>query len=205
MWKKIVAVLVAAIALSMVAAAQETDVYWVGYFNNRNNVTGADQFVYLVNAGAQGTPLSAGEGTLCANIYVLDTIQELVECCSCPVTANALVPLSVNNNLTANPLTTFPPNGGVIKVVSSQPNGTACDPTALVTATMGNPNVPTPDLRAWGTHLQAVTAGSFLTTEAPFLAAPLSNSVGTGELTFLPQACTFGWYLGTGTAVCSCK
>ena len=199
MLKKVVFIMLAAVMLSTIAAAQSytNDVYWVSYFNNRNNITGADQFIYLVNSGYVGTPLSSGEGTLCANIYVFDAIQEMIECCACPITANALLALSVNNNLTANPLTSVPPASGVIKLVSTLPKGTSCDPTKAGTLS--------PDFQAWATHIQQPTAGNFITTEAPFLPAPLATGDNTVEEGFLPQACLFAQYLGSSKAVCTCK
>jgi hypothetical protein len=196
MLKKLALVLVAAMVLTTIAAAQTLDVYWVNYFTNRNNPTGADQFVNIINPGLQGSPLQTtapAEGTLCANIYVFDAVQEMIECCACPITANALLSLSVNSSLTANPLTSVAPATGVIKLVSTLPNGTACDPTHAGTLT--------PDLRSWGTHLQQPTAGNFASTEGFFQDAPL----GATEAAFLPQACLFAQYLGTGKAVCACK
>jgi len=202
MVKKVVLVLLATMMLSMIAAAQSdpgytNDVYWLSYFNNRNNPTGADQFIYIINPGYIGTPLSSGEGTLCANIYVFDAVQEMVECCACPITANALLALSVDNSLTANPLTSVAPASGVIKLVSTKPDATSCDPT--------KPGTLSPDLRAWATHLQQPTSGTFVTTEAPFLPAPLATGGTSVEEGFLPQACTFAQYLGTSKAVCACK
>jgi len=199
MLKKVVFVMLAAVMLSTIAAAQSytNDVYWVSYFNNRNNPTGADQLVYIINPGYIGTPLSSNEGTLCANIYVFDAVQELVECCACPITANALLALSVNNSLTANPLTSVAPASGVIKLVSTLPNGTSCDPTKA--------GQLSPDLRAWATHLQQPTSGNYVTTEARFLPAPLATGDTSVEEGFLPQACLFAQYLGTSKAVCACK
>jgi hypothetical protein len=203
MLKKLLLVALAAMMLGTIAAAQSdpgyytNDVYWVSYFANRNNPTGADQFVYIINPGYTGTPLSSNEGTLCANIYVFDAVQELVECCACPITANALLALSVDNSLTANPLTSVAPASGVIKLVSTSPTGTSCDPTKA--------GQLSPDFRAWATHLQQPTSGTFVTTEAPFLAAPLATGGTSVEEGFLPQACTFAQYMGSGKAVCACK
>src|SRR5215470_1907832 len=134
------------IAFSSVALAQGiSDVYWANYFSNR--LTGPapfDQTVRIINPGEQGTPLSAHHGAVCADIYVFNDDQEMEECCECFITANGLLTLSVNNDLTSNPLTGFPPPvNGVIKIVSD--NRSNCDATSPV---------PTPDLRAWATHLQ---------------------------------------------------
>jgi hypothetical protein len=100
--------------------------------------------------------------------------------------------LSVNTNLTGNPLTSVPPNSGVIKLVSSVDNGT-CDPTGIETANIE------PDLRAWSTHLDQTTPGTLFTTETGFVPAPLSWE----ESSFLPYTCRFVQYLGSGKGVCT--
>jgi hypothetical protein len=122
---------------------------------------------------------------------VFDTAQEMIECCAYPITANALLQLSVNNNLTANPLTSVAPSAGVIKIVSSLPVGTTCDPKT--------PGALTPNLRSWATHIQQPTTGTFVTTETKVEdAGPISAS----EAAWLPQACTFVQFLGTKKGVC---
>jgi len=172
------------------ASAQGTaDVYWVNYYSNRAPRAIYDQTVRIINPGEQGTPLSSSHGTVCADIYVFDANQEMTECCACKITANGLLILSVNNDLTNNPLQGFPPApDGVIKLVSD--NRANCDPTSPV---------PTPDLRAWGTHLQN-PGGSLVTTEDEFLGATLQAD----ELSFLGQACSFVLFLGSGKGSCSC-
>ena len=122
--------------------------------------------------------------------------QQMIECCSCPITADGLLTLSVNNNLTANPLTAVKPNAGLIKLVSSN-NAPNCDPRDIT---------PTADLRAWATHVQDPVNPDYVITETEFLQAPLNGSLtdGTTEEGFLPETCSFIWYLGTGQGVCSC-
>jgi hypothetical protein len=155
--------------------------------------------IYIINDGFQGSSLQITfpvQGTLCANIYVFDAVQELVECCSCPLIANALLKLSLNNNLTANPLVPFNVNSGVIKLISTLPNGTICDPTQIPT------DLLSVGLEAWATHVEQPTTGNFVTVMATFL----PGTPGTAEFEFLPQNCQFAHYLGTGgTGVCSCK
>jgi hypothetical protein len=204
MFKKLLLVALAVMMLGTIAAAQSdpgyytNDVYWVSYFNNRNNPTGADQLVYIINPGYIGTPLSSNEGTLCANIYVFDATQEMFECCACPITANALLALSVNNSLTSKPLTSVASASGVIKLVSTRPVGTLCDPTTA--------GPLSPDLRAWATHVQQPVTGSFVTTETPFLPAPLATGGTSVEEGWLAQACGFVQYFGSGTkGICACQ
>ena len=131
--------------------AQTQDVYQVTYFDN-NYHDGRFPLdsgtIRVINPGLTGSPRSADEGTLCANIYVFDDTQEMIECCSCPVTANGLLTISVND-LTENPLTVVPFRG-VIKIVSTA--GANCDATNI-----GN---TVPDLRAFASHLQNASFGA---------------------------------------------
>jgi hypothetical protein len=176
--------------------AQISDIYQLAYFANRNNASGFDQVVNIVNPGAQGSPMSSSEGLVCANIYVFAPDQQMIACCACPITADGLLSLSVNKNLTGNPLTGVAPNAGAIALVSSAPEESLCDPTAI-----SIDNVE-PDLRAWSTHLVQATPGTLFTIETGFRQAPL----GQDELSssFLPSTCRFTEYLGSGKGVCSC-
>ena len=183
------------IALSPVVLAQGlSDVYQLNYFSNSYGQKGTgpgDQTVRIINPGEQGTPIGSGHGTVCADIYVFDDNQEMSECCACQISANGLLILSLNYQLNGNPLTGFPaPYNGVIKIVSD--NRANCDATSPV---------PTPDLRAFATHLQNPGQGAFVTTEAEFQAAQLQQD----ELAFLGTACSFVQFLGSGKGVCTCS
>jgi len=185
------ATLVLLLACSSFVMAQISDVYWVNYYSNRAHTPGAlDQTVRIINPGEQGSPLSAKHGNVCADIYVFDSNQEMIECCACKLSANGLLTLSVNNDLTSNPLQGFPPpTDGVIKIVSD--NQANCDATSPV---------PVPDIRAWATHLQFPGGIALVTTEDEFLNAPLQQD----ELSFLGQACSFVLFLGSGKGSCAC-
>ena len=198
--KKMLLFAVVALALGVTAVAQDSpafwDVYQLNYFSNRNNSAGADSVTRIVNPGTQGTPIGPDHGTICADIYMFDSTQEMLECCHCPITANGVLQLSLLNDLMQDPLTGFPaPNDGVIKIVSD--DGANC-----------NEQAPRPvrKLLAWQTHIQEPTTGTFVTTEDHFLEAPLTytRDSHTGELDFLGQACSFVQYLGSGKGVCNC-
>jgi len=167
-------------------AVAPTDVYQLNYF--ANNVAAApDQTVRIDNPGLT-------YGNLCAMIYVFDNDQQLTECCGCIETHNGLRTLSVQNDLTKNPLTGVVSNNGVVKVVSASPNGvaTACDPTSNV--------IPTPNLRAWATHVQAVSSAAYSVTETNFQ----QSALGAAELGALQQQCTFIHIVGSGSGICTC-
>lgn len=158
--------------LSGVASAQTPpDTYRVTYFDN-NTVAGAPvAFVHILNPGVSGAPTA----TLCASIYVWRSDQELSECCSCPITPNGLLTIRVTA-LTNNPgdHAGFPTSGSIAIISDSH-----CDST--------NPT-PTPDLRAWATHVNLNTstaAATYDVTETEALDTPLSD----GELAEIKLRC----------------
>ena len=138
------------------------DVYTVDYYSNAHTTGAPDATVRVINPGT--TSKSTSEAAdLCALIYVFDANQEMSECCGCKITANQLLTISVNNNLTSNPLLGSLLHTGVIKIVSSV-LASPCDPTKIT---------PTPTLRAWATHIQNKVGTAFPETEGESQAATL--------------------------------
>jgi hypothetical protein len=167
--------------LSAQTAAPGPDTFKVGYYSNAHY--GVDGTVRITNVGTNIT--TPGSGNLCALIYVFEPDQQLAECCGCLVTPDGLLTLSINDNLTDNPLTPVTLTTGAIKIVSSA--GGAC-----------NAAKPTPvtGIRAWGTHIQA--AG--VVTETEFVDSTLS----AGELALLKNKCSSIQSNGSGFGICSC-
>lgn len=185
-------------ALPIVGAAQTATTddapFQLSYYNNRNNTMGADQFVDIVNDGANGSPISSNEGDICVNIYVFDSTQEMTECCSCKLSANGLLHLSILNDLTSNPLTGFPAaNSGVIKLVST---------SNAICSERGKLNVRNLQvgMLAWQSQVMQATFGNFTFGTTEFLRGTLSNS----EASYLPSACGFVQQLGSGKGHCTC-
>jgi len=177
----VVALLVLGIG-SGIAMAQ--DVYKLNYFSN--NVAGApDGTVRIDNPGLT-------YGNLCAMIYVFDADQQLSECCGCVETHNGLRTLSVQRDLTSNPLTGRISNNGVIKIISAAVNNSPCDPTSNVS--------PKANLRAWGTHIQNAVGAAFPITETEYS----DSTLGATELANLQAQCAFISILGSGQGFCSC-
>jgi hypothetical protein len=189
--KKLLVVLGVLVLMSGAAFAQAT--YFVDYYsNNVGPVTGAaDQWIRIINVGVGGTPIS-GTGDICANVYVFDNTQEMATCCACRITPDEYASARVGTQLTNNSLTGVIPAFGVIKVVTTPAAGT-CSPTAPLTG------ASTDLAQVFGTHLQ-VTGGATFVTETEKLSSPLSAAAAG----FLPQACSFVRYLGSGFGVCSC-
>jgi hypothetical protein len=169
-------------------ATAQDDSYDVGYFANANASGAPSAQLRLTNDGYDDA------FPLCAAIYVFDNAEEMQECCSCQITANGYLNLSVNTNLLGNILDHgTKPTRGIIKVVSNISSG--CSPTSIDL-------VPVDGIKGWLTHVQkGATAGTFSLTETP-----LTDSVLTDDELFdnLELACSFVQSLGTGTGVCSC-
>ena len=178
------------VLVSCLAFAQGT--YFVDYF--ANNSGGAfDSWVRVVNVGLNGTPLTSPVGDICANYYVFDNVQEMAACCSCRITPDEYRAAKVGADLTSNPLTPVVPTFGMVKIVTTPYTG-SCNPAASLAG--ANADLA----RVWGTHLQ-ITGGAAWVTETEKLPATLSAA----EASFLPMACGFVQYLGTGFGVCRCS
>ena len=198
--KRLLAFAVVSVLIAMPSIAQDQNphFYLVDYFSNNPGPGGAaDQHIRLVNFGAAGTPLTSPGGDVCANVYVFDANQEMVSCCSCRITPNGLLTLSIASSLTNNPVTSVVPVNGDIKVLSTAALGsTPCTPLSqnggFLDSTAG-----------FGTHLQlsgGTASGTFI-TETPLIAGTISQV----EYSFLLQACQYARYLGSNKGVCSCS
>jgi len=190
--------LIVATAPASSAQVVATDAYQVNYFSNNlpdaaAETAGNTAFLRIINTGQNGSPISQNQGTVCASVYVFDNNQEMLACCSCPITANGLLTLDIGDQLVENTLTSVEPLTGVIKIVADA--RTSCDATSIVSPINGA-------LRSFGVHLQALAPdGASMPTETESQTAPLTNT----EQAFLGQACSFVLYLGSGKGTCSCK
>ncbi len=203
--KPLTKVLVVAIALAMVAVAQNPitadSPFQVRYFSN---LTVADSVINITNSGANGAnPNGPGfgspAGNICVNAYAFSPDEQLVSCCSCLVTPNGLVSLSVTNDLISNTLTGVRPSSVVVKLLATLAgtggSGTSCANSA---ATAAAPGVS--GMAAWGTTIH-VTAGTAV-TETAFTPATLS----AGEAASITGRCTAIIGNGSGFGICrSCR
>jgi hypothetical protein len=199
----IYAVLTASVVfLAATASAQtmykQSDVYQLTYYSNALNTSAPDGTVHIVNPGTAVTKLNADgqplNGNLCAQIYVLNNDEQEVECCGCELTPDSERTISIDKNLLGNPLNIrIVTPDGVIKVVSEPaPTTGACRPDIETGAVA-------PGLRAWATHIQAVS-DSYAETEEEFGPAPLSAN----ELFWLQNQCSAIYTSGSGHGKCTC-
>jgi hypothetical protein len=177
--------------------------YQVRYASNLNI---GDSVVNITNTGARGAGLGFGTsasvtGAICANVYVYDPSEEVVACCSCPVTPNGLVSLSAQKDLIINPLTRGNPTSIVIKLLATVPVGGTCNNSALLAGTV----TFAPGMAAWGTTLHnnsSVSATSYSVTETAFTPSSLSG----GEFARLQYGCGVVANVGSGFGICnSCR
>ena len=191
----------ASIALSVVAFAQPNvtvdSPFQVRYVANLNL---GDSVVNITNGGARGAGLAAGTsaattGALCVNVYAFSPDEQMISCCSCPVTPNGLVSLSARRDLVNNTLTPAVPTAIVVTLLASTPVGNSCSGSAAA------PGALESGMLAWGTtvHAGAIAGSAAVITETPFLPATLSG----GEATRLTSLCTFIQANGSGFGICS--
>jgi hypothetical protein len=180
-----VQLILATVAFSAVALAQNPITadapFQVRYASNLNI---GDSVVNITNDGASG-------GSICANLYTFDPAEELVSCCTCVVTPNALVSLSVIQSLTSNPLTPAIPTSVVIKLLS----------TTTGTCNASTEGILVPGLLAWGTtlHLNTSTAApTYYGTETAFSPGSLSAA----EYAHITAFCGFIQANGSGFGIC---
>jgi hypothetical protein len=196
----------ATFALSMAAFAQGTDHFFQVRYASNLNV--GDSVINITNSGAQGAGLNAGTsasttGALCVNVYAFSPDEQMISCCSCPVTPNGLVSLSARQDLISNTLTPAVPTSIVVKLYSTLPVGGSCSNSAAA------PGTAATGLLAWGTtvHAGAAAGSPAVVTETAFAPATLNTGgQGIGELARLTQLCTFINATGSGFGICrSCR
>ena len=183
--KRNLTMLLVAVLVMVAGVAFAQDVFQVNYYANAHTTGAPDATVRIDNPGNT-------YGNVCAMVYVFTADQQMTECCGCINSHNNLRTISVNSDLTANPLTGVIPVTGAIKIVAAAVNGAPCDPTTNVT--------PTQNLRAWATHIQNKVSSAYPITETAFL----DSTLGATELANLQAMCSFINILGSGHGICSC-
>jgi hypothetical protein len=163
-----------------------------------SNLDIGDSVVNISNAGTEGGADPAGN--LCANVYVFSPDEQMISCCACLVTPDALVSLSARTDLISNTLTPAVPKSIVVKLLATTPSGanlTQCDASLRKNSALAS------GMRAWGTTLHALpTSGTYGVTETEFSHATLSQS----ELSQLAAFCGFIQDDGSGFGICrSCR
>ena len=189
-------------------ALDTTTVTPLDFFQIRyaSNLTSGDSVINITNTGANGASLTGpgfggAVGNICVNVYAFSPDEQLISCCSCPITPNGLVSLSVNSDLVSNTLTGVRPNSVVVKFVNTGAtatfSGTSCTNSAALAGTAAFPLAG--GFQAFGTTIHATAAAAFASTETPFSRATLSP----GELASITNRCTN--IIGNGSTFGICR
>jgi hypothetical protein len=186
----------ATVVYGQAIAGAPADAFQVRYAANLNV---GDSVINITNAGTQNTAGGALTN-ICVNVYAFSPDEQLISCCSCSVTPNALVSLSARSDLISNTLTPAVPNSIVVKLVAT--SGTSCNASNAPAANLAA------GMRAWGTTLHATPtageaeAGTYAVTETAFDKAGLSAA----ELARITSFCGFIQANGSGYGICrSCR
>src|SRR5271165_7260161 len=184
------AIALAALAFSTGAFAQGTiagtDGFQIDYAANLNI---GDSFVNFTNSG--NNVVNGVSQNICINLYTFDPQEELISCCTCSVTPNGLVSLSVVKSLISNPLTPAIPTAVAIKAIAT--NDATCNASSATAFAHG--------LLAWGTTLHQNTSTatpSYSVTETAFSLADLSAA----EFIHITSTCGFIQGDGSGFGIC---
>jgi hypothetical protein len=190
-----------AMVLSMAAFAQPNatldTAFQVTYASNLNV---GDSVFNITNTGARGAGIQSGTsasltGSICVNVYAFSPDEQMISCCSCPVTPNGLRSLSAQQDLINNTLTPAIPTSIVVKLLASVPIGGSCAGSAA------SPGELSLGMAAWSSTIHAAPppGGGYQLTETPAIPSSLSP----GELQRLTQLCTFINANGSGFGICN--
>jgi hypothetical protein len=205
-----VRILIAVMILTGTVFAQgwDSNPYLIGYAGNLNV---GDALINITNSGLMGAALQSGStanitGAVCANVYTFSPDEQMVSCCSCPVTPNGLRSLSVSRDLLSNTLTRAVPTSVVIKLLATTPQAGSCTNSAANVSR----NSLAGGMIAWGTSVHSAStpplsgqqAGPFAVTVHSFRPGSLHSA----ELDRLQGLCNFILANGSGYGVCkSCQ
>ena len=183
-------ILAVLVVVCATAAFAQEDAFQVRYAANLNI---GDSVINITNAGTQN--VNGALTNICVNVYTFSPDEQLISCCSCVVTPNALVSLSARSDLISNTLTPAVPNSIVVKLLATA--GAPCNAAVVDPANLAAGMV------AWGTTLHATpTAGTYAVTETQFANKGLSPV----ELARITSFCGFIQANGSGYGICrSCR
>jgi len=174
------------------------------------NPTAGESYINMINTGAYGASLlgpgfGGAAGNMCVNVYAFSPDEQLISCCSCLLTPNAVANLGVNRDLTVKTLTGVVPTSVVIKLVNTLAGatgtGTSCTNSAATAGGAGFPLAIAGGLVAYGTTPQPVGT-VYNAVEHSFVPSTLSG----GELASITGRCASIIGNGSGFGIClSCR
>ena len=168
-----------------------------------SNLTIGDSVINISNTGASSlNAFPTQDGNICANVYTFSPDEQLISCCSCPITPDGLVSLSARNDLIGNTLTPSVPTSIVVKLLASDRRRLQC-----INA-WGWGQRLAQGMAAWGTTIHAlpVTPGSPATTYGVTETAFANATLSAAEFARITTLCGFIQTNGSGFGICrSCR
>jgi hypothetical protein len=168
------------------------------------NLQAGESYINIGNTGYNGDSLtgpgSGAFGNICVNVYAFDaTDEQLISCCSCLVTPNAMVSLGAKADLTSNTGTGVHPASITVKLLATLAGpggtGTACNNSAE-SVTL---STVVPGIVAFSTTLHAApTAGTYATTGT----ACIPGSLGAQDVASVAYRCAFIIGNGSNSGIC---
>jgi hypothetical protein len=148
-----------------------------------------DSLLTFLNSGTA----SALGGTICVNLYATTPDEQMMGCCGCVLTPNALASLSARNAFPMGGLTPSVPTAFTFLLIATSVAGrSTCNPSVV------SPLQLAPGLRAWATTLHAVSPNNYQVSETAFAQASLSAA----QLARLTGLCGFIQANGSGFGIC---
>ena len=167
-----------------------------------------DNIIRLINPNGGSSAVGGSVDTpVCANIYVFDDDQEMVACCSCPLTSNSLKTLSVDKNLLAEPiLSSGAPDGiidgsvAIVASLQSTSDAGSCTPFGPYTNAAATAN-----LLGSITHNQIIGNNEGGSTSGLTEVGLFDDADGdAANVTYLKEECTNLVGNGSTAGVCGC-
>jgi hypothetical protein len=153
-----------------------------------------DSVVDITNTGASG-------GNICVNVYAIDPAEEMLACCTCTVTPDALESFSLQTSILSNTGTGEVPSSMMIKLLASTGTCNASSVASLAPGlaawmTTTHPITTTTTSTNW--WVKPVTTTTLTLEETPFTPSTLS----AGELAHLTSFCAFIQANDSGSGIC---
>jgi len=173
-----------------------------------------DNYLFLINPAGNANRGFGVVTNKCAMIYVFDDVEEMGECCGCPLTPAQLERFSFDNDLLANYLG-MPTGEGVVAIRGQDINNNGCSSFRTPGTTQAGCNGGCDPTNGPPTSLDANLLGSIVHNQSIFTTdpgpstvteLPLFNNAGgdPSDNTYLIEECAALIGNGSGAGICHC-
>lgn len=169
------------------------------------NLVVGDGIINITQDGSTASVASKSD-SICVNVYAFDPAEELVACCACSLTPNALQSLSVKTDLISNVLTPATPTSVTVTLIATDNpvvsgttgSGTISSCNAANTLTASGAGSLATSMIAWGTTIHPNPQGSYDNVETQFANATFNAT----EAARIEGLCGFIQTDASGYGIC---